>query len=185
MVGALVISASGAYTRHEVGGILNEALGGGRLADVDGLVVDLRSRWGGAPADAAELFVGDTPGMLMIERDGDRRHVNTRWRKPVVAIIDAGTRSGMEIFANALKANGIPLVGSDTAGDVVAGRGYLLPDESLLVVAVADVLVDGQRLEGNPVVPDVDVPFDFRYANGADPQFDAALDAMMSQLADG
>ena len=123
--------------------------------------------------------------MQMIERDGDVRHVNTRWRKPVVAITDEGTRSGMDIFANALKKNDIALVGTETAGDVVAGRGYLLPDDSLLVVAVADVLVDGKRLEGNPVQPDVAVPFDIRYADGKDPQLDAALDVITRQLTEG
>lgn len=174
-----------AYTRHEVDGILSTALGGKRFADVDGLVLDLRSRWGGAPADAAEILVGGTPEMQMIERDGDVRHVSTRWRRPVVAIIDEGTRSGMDIFANALKENDIPLVGTETAGDVVAGRGFLLPDDSLLVVAVADVLVDGKRLEGNPVQPDVEVPFDIRYADGEDPQLDAALDVLMTQLTEG
>lgn len=174
-----------AYTHHEVDDILNSVLGGGRLADVDGLVIDLRSRWGGAPADAAELFLGRTPEMQMIERDGDIRYVNTRWRKPVVGIIDEGTRSGMDIFANAFKQNGIPLVGTETAGDVVAGRGFLLPDDSLLVLAVADVLVDGERLEGSPVQPDVEVPFDIRYADGADPQLDAALEVLMTQLTEG
>lgn len=173
------------YTRGEVGEILAEALGDGHLADVDGLVLDLRSRWGGAPADAAEIFVGGTPEMTMLDRDGEVRYVNARWRKPVVAIIDEGTRSGMEIFANALKANGIPLVGSETAGDVVGGRGFLLPDDSLLVLAVVDVFVDGRRLEGNPVEPDIAVPFDFRYANGADPQFEAAVDEMASRLSEG
>lgn len=174
-----------AYTHHDVGGILNSVLGGGRLADVDGLVLDLRSRWGGAPADAAELFLGGTPEMQMIDRDGDVRHVNARWQKPVVGIIDEGTRSGMDIFANAFKQNGIPLVGTETAGDVVAGRGFLLPDDSLLVLAVADVLVDGRRLEGNPVQPDIAVPFDIRYADGVDPQFDAALDVLMTRLTEG
>jgi carboxyl-terminal processing protease len=174
-----------AYTEHEAGDILNSALGGGRLADVDGLVLDLRSRWGGAPADAAELFLGGTPSMEMIERDGDVRYVNTRWHKPVVGIIDEGTRSGMDIFANAFKQNGIPLVGTETAGDVVAGRGFLLPDDSLLVLAVADVLVDGKRLEGNPVQPDIAVPFDIRYADGVDPQLDAALDELMTRLTEG
>jgi C-terminal processing protease CtpA/Prc len=174
-----------AYTHHDVGGVLNSMLGGGRLADVDGLVLDLRSRWGGAPADAAELFLGRTPEMEMIERDGDVRHVNTRWHKPVVGIIDEGTRSGMDIFASAFKQNGIPLVGTETAGDVVAGRGFLLPDDSLLVLAVADVKVDGKRLEGNPIQPDIEVPFDIRYADGGDPQFDAALDLLVTRLTEG
>jgi carboxyl-terminal processing protease len=173
------------YTRDEVGRILNYELGGGRLADVDGLVLDLRSRWGGAPADAAEIFLGGTPDMEMIESDGDTRFINTRWRKPVVAIIDEGTRSGMEIFANALKSKDIPLVGTPSAGDVVAGRGFLLPDDSLLELAVADVVIDGKRLEGNPVEPDVLVPFDIRYADGADPQLEAALDEMTQLLFEG
>jgi C-terminal processing protease CtpA/Prc len=103
----------------------------------------------------------------------------------VVGIIDEGTRSGMDIFANAFKQNGIPLVGTETAGDVVAGRGFLLPDDSLLVLAVADVLVEGKRLEGHPVQPDIEVPFDIRYADGVDPQFDAALDMLMTRLTEG
>ena len=88
----------------------------------------------------------------------------------------------MELFANALQANDIPLVGTPTAGAVVGGRGFLLPDDSLLVMAVVDVLVDGKRLEGNPVEPDIEIPFDFRYAAGADPQLDAAVEEMIRIL---
>ena len=99
----------------------------------------------------------------------------------MVAIIDEGTRSGMEIFAHALKSNGVKLIGAPTAGDVVAGRGYVLPDDSLLILAVADVYVDGTRLEGVGVTPDVAVPFDVRYAAGRDPQRDAAIEEMVEQ----
>ena len=108
--------------------------------------------------------------------------VNARWHKPVVAIIDEGTRSGMEMLAYSLKKNGVPLVGAPTAGNVLAGTAYLLPDNSLLELAVADVKVDGKRLEGNPVQPDIAVPFDVRYADGADPQRDAAM-ALLTQTA--
>ena len=92
----------------------------------------------------------------------------------MVAIIDEGTRSGMEILAYALKNNGVRLVGTPTAANVLAGRGFLLPDDSLLELAVADVFVDGKRLEGVGVEPDLAVPFDVRYAAGADPQLAAA-----------
>jgi carboxyl-terminal processing protease len=173
------------YTREEVGSILNRELGGGKLANIDGLVLDLRSRWGGAPADAGEVFVGGTPDMEMIERDGDVTYVNTRFDKPIVAIIDEGTRSGMEIMAAGLKKNGIELVGMPTAGAVVGGRGFLLPDDSLLVLAVVDVTVDGKRIEGDPVDPDKTVPFDIRHADGADPQLDAAVEAMSEKLSEG
>ena len=173
------------YTSGEVTNILNRELGGGRLADVDGLIVDLRSRWGGAPADAGEIFVGGTGSMTMTDRAGEVRYVNTRIDTPVVGIIDEGSRSGMEILAYGLKKNGIPLVGMNTAKAVVAGTAYLLPDDSLLILAVSDVHVDGERLEGVGVAPDIEVPFDIRYAAGADPQMDAALAEMARMLEAG
>lgn len=171
-----------AYTERGMKSTIAKAIAG-PLAEADGLVLDLRGRWGGAPADAADSFVGGAPDMTMIFRDGKRDLVHARWRKPLVAIIDEGTRSGMEIFAHALKSNGVTLVGQPTAGDVVAGRGYVLPDDSLLIVAVADVYVDGARLEGLGVAPDVTVPFDIRYAAGRDPQREAAVEALVDSLA--
>ncbi len=172
------------YTARGVTQILYDALGEGRLKDVDGLVLDLRSKWGGAPAEAAEVFVGGAADMVSINRDQTRSIVNYRWRKPVIAIIDGGTRSGMEVLAYSLQKNGVLLVGEPTAGDVLAGTAYLLPDDSLLELAVADVLIDGGRLEGNPVVPDVAVPFDVRYAAGRDPQLDAATALMVERLSE-
>jgi len=41
--------------------------------------------------------------------------------------------------------------------------------------------VDGERLEGRGVAPDIEVPFDFRYADGADPQLDRALEVLSRQ----
>jgi carboxyl-terminal processing protease len=43
-------------------------------------------------------------------------------------------------------------------------------------VAVADVRVDGMRLEGVGVRPDVEVGFDRRYAGGVDPQVEKAVE---------
>lgn len=171
-----------AYTDRRVDGVIAAAIAG-PLADADGLVLDLRSRWGGAPPDAADFFVGGAPDMELIFRDGDVDIDHARWRKPIVAIIDEGTRSGMEILAYALKENGVPLIGMTTAADVVAGRGYWLPDGSMLEIAVADVFVDGRRLEGTGVDPDIVVPFDIRYAAGDDPQFDAALSVLADRIA--
>lgn len=170
------------YTSGRVTEILHQELGLGRLKDIDGLILDLRSRWGGAPADAGETFLGRTAPMIWTNRAGETRQVNYRFDKPVVAIIDEGSRSGMEILAYSLKKEGIPLVGVNTAKAVLAGTGYLLPDDSLLVLAVADVAIDGTRLEGVGVAPDIAVPFDIRYANGADPQLEAALSEMDKRL---
>jgi carboxyl-terminal processing protease len=171
------------YAARGVEQVLTELLSTQPLKDTDGLVLDLRSRWGGAPADASEMFIGRSRDMTFINRDGKETAVNARWRKPLVAIIDQGTRSGMEIFAYSLKHAAIPLIGTRTAGAVLAGRGFLLDDDSLLVLAVADVKVDGQRLEGTGVSPDIEVTYDLRYAAGADPQFDRAVTELVDRLA--
>ncbi|SDB08033.1 S41 family peptidase [Bauldia litoralis] len=173
-----------AYTERAVEGVIEEALTG-PLAEADGLVLDLRSRWGGAPGDAADTFVGGSPEMTMVFRDDKIDLIHARWRKPIVAIIDEGTRSGMEILAYALKENGVTLIGEPTAADVLAGRAFWLPDGSLLEIAVADVFVDGGRLEDVGVQPDIAVPFDFRHAAGADPQRDAAIEELSRHLATG
>ena len=166
--------------------IVNRALATGLLKDADGLIVDLRGRWGGGPADAAELFVGDTPSFRLVSRDGENMLANVRWRRPVVAIIDEGTRSGLELFAYALKTNGIPLVGTRTAGALLAGRAYLLPDDSLLELAVSDAVIgEDVRLEGRGVESDIPVTFSLPYAAGNDPQRDAAMQAMERILAGG
>ncbi|QFI69825.1 hypothetical protein EKH55_4951 [Sinorhizobium alkalisoli] len=166
--------------------IVARALATGRLKDAEGVVVDLRGRWGGGPPDAAELFVGGVPNFRLIARSGKETVANALWHRPVVAIIDDGARSGLELFAYALKTNGIPLVGTRTAGALLAGRAFILPDDSLLEVAVSDAVIEnGLRLEGRGVEPDIPVPFSLPFANGRDPQLDAAMEEMQRILAKG
>jgi C-terminal processing protease CtpA/Prc len=152
------------------------------LKSADGLVLDLRGRWGGAPPDAVDYFVGRSPTMTMTGRDGEADLLSTSWRKPVIGIVDGGSRSGMEILAYALQRAGVPLIGTRTAGDVLAGRAFVLKDNSLLEIAVSDVHVDGMRLEGNGVSPDISVPFELPYTAGNDPQLDRAVEEMAKLL---
>jgi C-terminal processing protease CtpA/Prc len=173
------------YADHDAGEAIDEALASEPLKNVDALVLDLRCRWGGAPPDAAETFLGGTQPFRFIDRKGEGHLSNVRWHKPLVAIIDGGTRSGLEVFAYDLKARGVPLIGVRTAGALLGGRGYLLPDDSLLELAVAGVEVNGEKIEGKGVEPDVVVPFDLRYAAGRDPQRDAAVAKALSLLSEG
>ena len=163
-----------------------EALAEGPLKLADGLVLDLRGRWGGGSSDAAELFLGDTPPFRLIERNGEAVLANVRWRKPLVAIVDEGTRSGLELFAYALQANDMTLVGTRTAGALLAGRAFVLPDDSLLEIAVSDAVIDDDvRLEGIGVQPDVTVGYSLPYAAGKDPQREAAIEQMRRILKEG
>jgi carboxyl-terminal processing protease len=163
------------YARRQYQRVLVEELAEGGLKDVDGLVLDLRGGWGGARPEYTELFVGGAPIMTFVGRDGDEAFATFRWRRPVVVLVDEGTRSGKEVVTYGLQRQDVPVVGTRTAGALLAARGFLLSDGSLLVLAVSDVRVEGERLEGRGVVPDVEVPFELPYAAGRDPQLDAAL----------
>ncbi len=143
----------------------------------DALILDLRDGWGGCNPSFLNLFSPLPPVLTVTERDGTSRVVDSQWRKPLVLLINGRSRSGKELVAHAVKAHKLgTLVGEPTGGAVLAGRPFLLPDLSLLYLAVADVKVDGQRLEGHPIEPDVVVSAPLRFAAGRDPQLETALD---------
>jgi carboxyl-terminal processing protease len=57
----------------------------------------------------------------------------------------------------------------------MGGRCFLLPDKFLLYIAELDVTVDGRRLEGIGVSPDVEVAAALSFSDGFDPQLERAL----------
>jgi carboxyl-terminal processing protease len=120
-----------------------------RLQDVDGLVWDIRDGWGGAEPTYLNPFTAPVPSLTTVFRDGTKRQRELRWRKPVVMLVNQGSRSGKEILAYAFRKYDVgQIVGEQTAGAVVAGSPFIMKDGSLLYLAVADVFVDGKRLEG-------------------------------------
>jgi carboxyl-terminal processing protease len=149
----------------------------GPLRDCEALVLDLRGGWGGCSPDFVGLFDQAIPVLEFVARDGTRTRLDDRWRGPLVLLIDGGSRSGKELVAHAVKRNQLGLlVGQGTAGAVVGGSLFPLSDGSLLYLAVVDVYVDGVRLEGVGVAPDVSVADAPPGAGGWDPQLDEALE---------
>lgn len=143
----------------------------------DALVLDIRGGWGGASPDYLDIFNPIIPEMSGHGRDGVERTTRWSWSKPVVMLIDEGSRSGKEILAFAFRKHGIgKLVGTRTAGAVVAGSPTGLRDGSVLYLAVQDVYADGVRIEGVGVEPDVVVERPLAYSKGADPQLERAVD---------
>jgi len=170
------------YAGRNYQAILEEVLSEGKLKDADALVWDLRDGWGGARPSFLRIFDPHGPTMTLTERHGGTETVGFRWQKPVVLLINNGTRSGKEVLAYGFKKNGYgEVVGEQTAGALLAARAFLLPDGSLLILAVNDVAVDGERLEGKGVAPTIEVPFELPYAAGKDPQLNKAI----SILAEG
>ena len=167
------------YAGQDYQDILVKELSTGKLKDADALICDLRDGWGGAHPRYLDLFNARTADMTLIERNGESVIVNFKWRKPVTLIINEGTRSGKEVLTYGFKKYGYgPVIGSRTAGALLAGRGFLLSDGSFLMVAVNDVTVDGERIEGKGVQPTIEVPFEIPYAAGRDPQLDKAIELM-------
>jgi carboxyl-terminal processing protease len=174
------------YAGTQYQDLLERELSSGKLKDADALVWDLRDGWGGAQAEYLNIFDGRAPTTTLINRDGQRSVPYATWRKPVAMLVNEGTRSGKEILAYGFKRYGLgEVIGSRTAGAVLAGRAYLLSDGSLLLVAVADVLVDGTRLEGVGVVPTIAVPSPLPYAQGRDRQLDQAVQVLSRALSSG
>jgi carboxyl-terminal processing protease len=154
-----------------------------RLQDVDGLVWDIRDGWGGAEPTYLNPFTAPVPSLTTVFRDGTKRQRELRWRKPVVMLVNQGSRSGKEILAYAFRKYDVgQIVGEQTAGAVVAGSPFIMKDGSLLYLAVADVFVDGKRLEGKGVTPDIQVSFTLAYAEGKDPQKEKAIETVLAAI---
>ena len=121
--------------------------------------------------------------MELTDRDGDHDVVNVKWRKPAALLINGGSRSGKEVLAYGFKKYQVgEVIGTRTAGALLAGRAFLLPDDSLLLLAVSDVAVDGERLERIGVAPTIEVPFPIEYSAGEDPQIDKAVEVLTRQI---
>lgn len=166
--------AGGAYQRA-----LERLIAEGPLKQADALVWDLRDGWGGAEPQYLDLFNPRAPSMQVTNRDGGTAALNAKWRKPAAMLINGGTRSGKEILAYGFKKYALgEVIGTPTAKAVLAGTAFLMSDGSLLLLAVSDVRVDGERLEGIGVMPSIEVPFDPAYAGGQDPQLDRAVEVL-------
>ncbi len=145
--------------------------------DADALIIDFRYGWGGCNPSFVDLFNKTPQVLIRVGPDGKQTRLDGKWHKPFYLLINAGSRSGKEMVAFAVQKHKLgTLVGQRTAGAVLSGRCFLLPDQSLLYLAVEDALVDGERLEGRGVKPDVEVADTLTFANGADPQLEKAIE---------
>ena len=94
-----------------------------KLREADALVIDFRDGFGGCNPSFVNLFNRQPPVLTSIDRNGEKQVMDAQWRKPVVLLINGGSRSGKEVVAAALKKHKLAtLVGERTAGAVVCGQ---------------------------------------------------------------
>ena len=165
------------YAGEQIHEALKAELFYGRLKDADSFILDLRDGWGGASPSYLNIYAPHNLGITWSNRDRPPVTSNSAWSKPVVMLVNEGSRSGKEILAYGFRKYGIgPVVGTKTAGALVGGTLRAMDDGNILYLAHVDVRVDGDvRLEGVGVEPDLEVPFSLEYARGADPQKERAI----------
>ncbi len=155
------------------------------LNEVDGLILDLRDGFGALGVDAVDWLFRPANGLQSFAnrmQDGRKSIWRIMYQQPVIAIINGGARSGKELVALQLQKSGRALLlGERTAGALVAGTYFAIDKKTGLFLATVDVEIDGQRLEGIGVSPDIAIPFEYDKP-GIDSQFDAAVEMLRRKI---
>ena len=154
---------------------LRSAILWGDLSQCDALIIDLRNGWGGADLNYLNLLRTPIATVQSTAKDGQMGSYSGVWERPVALLINEYSTSGKELFAYGFKKLALgQVIGEKSAGAVVAGRIFKLSSGDVLYLAVRDVTVDGVRIEGNGISPDILVPRPF--LSNKDPQLEKALD---------
>jgi carboxyl-terminal processing protease len=135
--------------------------------DARGIVLDLWNNPGGLLQQAekvADLFLSEGEIVITEAARGEVLRVRkasadtTRWRRPVVVLVNRGSASAAEIVAGALKQQGRAVVlGERTFGKGTVQMLFENDDSSALKLTVAQYLTPGnQSIQGVGVVPDVE-----------------------------
>jgi carboxyl-terminal processing protease len=114
------------------------------------------------------------PGSLV---RGLPRTTNTPFKGQLIVLINGGTGSASEMFAAAAKdVVKAPVIGSRSAGAVLASLMVPLPHDYMMQYPFQDyVTVNGLRLEGNGVKPDIEAKTPTSALDKDDPGIQAAL----------
>ena len=159
--------------------------------DAPGVILDLRSNGGGAVYSLEHVINDFFPKRVsygaFVSRQGKEDQEKSAWRDgvgydgPLVVLIGGGSASSAEIFAHMLKHyDRATLIGRTTAGVVIASRKFRLRDGGEVQIGLHDFqTLDGMRLEGIGVEPDVEIE---RKLSDIREGFDADLDAAVEWL---
>lgn len=158
-----------------------------------GIVIDLRANRGGT-VDATGRILGhffdDRVGFARVNLGLLKRiplftrPATHRWSGPVTVMQGPSSYSGAEVFAAAIQEHGRGLVvGQQSAGAVVLGNGFQLPDGGILNIGVSDFLTLSEtRLEKVGVTPDVVVQItEEDVISGRDPVMEAAVRSLLER----
>lgn len=173
---------------HDTSELFSQAIQEALAANVQGIILDLRSNPGGlltTAIDIASAWVGYDA--VVIERA--RTEVQTfkgvaspRLNGiPTVVLVNAGSASASEIISGALQDYGFAtIVGTQTFGKGSVQDYRELEDGSAVKITTAQWYTpDGRSINEEGIVPDVVVEYTVeQYQAGIDPQMEAALEIL-------
>jgi carboxyl-terminal processing protease len=138
----------------------------GKLHDTDGLILDLRDGYGGNPFGYTDVFYRpDVAWEQQYHGTLPNTHF-TGYDKPMVALINGGSRSAKEFFTYQLKkTRRAVIVGTPTAGAFLGAGKVDIGLDGMLELAIVGLRIDGKRLEGTGVSPDIEVPIAHAYTD--------------------
>lgn len=128
----------------------------GKLHNTDGLILDLRDGYGGSPWYYADVFFRPDVSWEQQSRGSTPFVRYSGYGKPMVVLINKGTRSAKEFFSYEFKTtHRAKLVGTRTAGAFLGAGAFDVSKDGLLELPVLGLKVDGKLLEDNGVQPDI------------------------------
>jgi carboxyl-terminal processing protease len=146
-----------------------------KFKETDAMILDLRDGFGGRPEGYADPFFRPD---IWLEWGNITSHPLRElfgYGRPLVVLINGGSRSAKEVLSDIFKiSHRATLVGQTTAGNVLGTFPRRINGWSYLEVPMVDVVVDGTRLEGRGVSPDVTVSVEYG-PDGTDNDFETAL----------
>jgi carboxyl-terminal processing protease len=159
----------------------------------DGLVIDIRGNPGGnneiGQTIVKQLLKKPTLFNVFMYRDKKDEVIlepaEKAYLSPVVVLIDYLTGSSGERFAGCTQSIGRALiVGEHSPGSVGPAKIEKLANGSIFIYVYAQTLTpDGKIIEGNGVIPDIEVKLDRdALLKGKDPQLEAALQHIKNQI---
>lgn len=146
----------------------------GKLKNTDGFILDIRDGFGGRPEGFGDPFFRPEVH-LSWGMQGFTTDELFGYQRPLVVLIDKGSRSAKEVFAFIMKASKrATLIGEKTGGNVLGTSPSPVGDWGYLEIPMVDVKANGERLEKVGVAPDIAVPQEFD-SSGKDLYIEEAL----------
>lgn len=158
------------------------------------LIFDLRGNPGGylhIAVQVASQFIRE--GVVVTEKDSEGQVQEYRadghglaLDVPLVVLVDEGSASASEIVAGAVQDTGRgTLIGRQTYGKGSVQASYNLSDGSAVRVSIARWYTpNGHQLDGDGLVPDIEVPFDPAAGAAEDPVLERARQFILTPEAE-